>query len=298
MRRLTAYCLLPTLEPPLDLEAEYNNRARVPDHAVVMQRWQVDAGAARAAHPPLELRYGPGPREVIDLFEVGRDAPVAVFLHGGYWQALDRSGFSWIAPALMARGVSVAIPSYDLAPTVRLGRILAQVREAVEAVRARPGSRQGARPMVFGHSAGGHMAAAMLSEGRASAALAISGVFDLVPLIPTSLNLALGLDEMEARALSITHWPAPDGSTPGGTTLDCWVGGDESPEFLRQSRDMASLWGARGVETRVEVLEGLNHFTVLDPLADAESAMVGRVVALAKQQVSAPAAESRGPVLS
>ena len=126
------------------------------------------------------------------------------------------------------------------------------------------------------------MAAAMLSEGRASAALAISGVFDLVPLIPTSLNLALGLDEMEARALSVTNWPAPDGSTPGGRTLDCWVGGAESPEFLRQSRDMAALWGARGVRTRVEVLDGLNHFTVLDPLKDAASAMVDRIVELAR----------------
>jgi len=266
----------------VDLEAEYNNRARVPDHAVMMQRWQVGAGAVRAAHPPLELRYGPGPREVIDLFEAGRDAPVAVFLHGGYWQALDRGWFSWVAPALVARGVSVAIPSYDLAPAVRLGRILAQVREAVEVVRARPGSKQGARPMVFGHSAGGHMAAAMLSEGRASAALAISGVFDLVPLIPTSLNLALGLDEMEARALSVTNWPAPDGSTPGGTTLDCWVGGEESPEFLRQSRDMAALWRGRGVRTRVEVLDGLNHFTVLDPLADAGSDIVDRIVEMAR----------------
>jgi len=267
----------------MDLEAEYNNRARVPDHQAVMLRWKADAEAARAARPPVELRYGPGGREVLDLFEAGAPssgsaAPVAVFLHGGYWQALDRSGFSWVAPALVARGVSVAIPSYDLAPSVRVGRILTQVRTAVEAVRA----RTGVRPVVFGHSAGGHMAAAMLSEGRASAALAISGVFDLEPLVPTSLNLALGLDVMEARALSVTHWPVPEGSTPGGTTLDCWVGGDESPEFLRQSRDMAALWGARGVETRVEVLDGLNHFTVLDPLQDADSAMVRRVVEMAK----------------
>jgi arylformamidase len=263
--------------PALDLEAEYNNRARVPDHPAVMARWQADSEAARAARPPVEVRYGPGTREVMDLFEAGEGAPVAVFLHGGYWQALDRSWFSWIAPALVGRGVSVAIPSYDLAPAVRLGRIVAQARAAVEAVRA----QTGARPVVFGHSAGGHMAAAMLSEGRASAALAISGVFDLEPLIPTSLNVALGLDVMEARALSVTHWPAPDGSTPGGTTLDCWVGGDESGEFLRQSRDMAALWGAKGVETRMEVVAGADHFTVLDPLGDAESAMVGRVVEMA-----------------
>ncbi|GAA0645832.1 alpha/beta fold hydrolase [Brevundimonas lenta] len=265
--------------PAIDLEAEYNNRARVPDHQTVMGRWRETAEAARAATPPVEIAYGPGEREVMDLFEAAPGAPVAVFLHGGYWQALDRKWFSGLAPALNAHGVSLAIPSYDLAPSVRLGRILKQARDAVEAVRARTGTR----PVVFGHSAGGHMAACMLSEARASAAVAISGVFDLAPLIPTSLNIALRLDETEASALSPIHWPVPNGSTPGGTILDCLVGGDESPEFLRQSRKMADLWDGQGVETRYEALPGLNHFTVLDPLFDPDSAMVKRIVDLAKQ---------------
>jgi arylformamidase len=266
----------------IDLEAEYNNRARVPDHQAVMLRWRDAAQAARDARPPLELAYGPGEREVMDLFSAGPSpdsgAPVAVFLHGGYWQALDRSWFSGIAPSLNAHGVSLAVPSYDLAPAVRLGHILRQVRAAVDAVR----QRTGARPVVFGHSAGGHLAACMLSEGRAVAAVAISGVFDLAPLIPTSLNVALRLDAAEAAALSPIHWPVPDGSTPGGTVLDCLVGADESPEFLRQSQMMADLWAARGVETRYQALPGLNHFTVLDPLFDRDSAMVRRIAELAR----------------
>ena len=263
----------------MSLEAEYNNRALVPDHPAVMQGWRDAAEAARAATPPLAIAYGPGPREVMDLFEAGPDAPVAVFLHGGYWQALDKDWFSGIAPAFLAHGVSLAIPSYALCPDVRLGRILRQVRAAVEAMRARSGTR----PVVFGHSAGGHMAACMLSEGRAAAAVAISGVFDLAPLISTSLNHALALDAAEAAALSPIHWPVPDGSTPGGTVLDCVVGGDESAEFLRQSKMMAELWGGRGVETRYDALPGRNHFTVLDPLFDADSALVRRIVALVKQ---------------
>lgn len=264
--------------PTLDLEAEYNNRARVPDHPAVMQRWRETAEAARSAHPAVEIAYGPGPREVMDLFEAGPGAPVAVFLHGGYWQALDKSWFSGFAPALASHGVSLAIPSYDLCPAVRLGTILQQVRSAVEAIRA----RTGVRPVVFGHSAGGHMAACMLSEGRASAAVAISGVFDLTPLISTSLNTALDLDEREAAALSPIHWPVPNGSTPGGTVLDCLVGAEESPEFLRQSRMMADHWAAHGVETRHEALPGLNHFNVLDPLFDPDSRLTRRIVALAK----------------
>jgi arylformamidase len=262
---------------PLDPEAEYNNRARVPDHPAVMQRWRESAEAARAARPPLGIAYGPGPREIMDLFSAGDEAPIAVFLHGGYWQALDKDWFSGLAPTLLAHGVSLAIPSYDLCPAVRLGTILRQVRAAVDAVRR----RTAARAVVFGHSAGGHMAACMLSEGRASAAVAISGVFDLRPLIPTSLNAALDLDEREAAALSPIHWPVPNGSTPGGTVLDCVVGADESPEFLRQSRMMADHWGAQGVETRYEALAGLNHFTVLDPLFDPDSALVRRIAALA-----------------
>lgn len=262
----------------IDLEAEYNNRARVPDHPAVMAMWRETAEAARAAHPYSTVAYGPGEREAMDLFEAGPDAPVAMFIHGGYWQALDRSWFSGVAPALLEHGISVAIPSYDLCPAVSLSVIVGQMRGCADLLRARTGKR----PMVFGHSAGGHMAACLLSEGRASAAVAISGVFDLTPLIPTSLNVALGLEPLGAAALSPIHWPAPNGGAPGGTVLDCIVGGDESPEFLRQNRDMAAVWAAKGAETRVEALAGLNHFTVLAPLFDAESGLVRRVVELAR----------------
>jgi len=271
-----------TDKPPIAsaqwLEAEYNNRAAVPDHPAIMAQWKADAEAARAKHPPTLVAYGTGEREVMDLFEAGPDAPIVVFIHGGYWQALDKAWFSGIAPAFLAHGISLAIPSYDLCPGVRLGRIVRQMEAVADLIRA----RSGRRPVVFGHSAGGHLAACLLSEGRASAAVAISGVFDLAPLISTSINAALRLDAREAAALSPIYWPAPNGSTPGGTVLDCIVGGAETSEFIRQSRAMAELWGARGVDTRFEALPGLNHFTVLDPLTDPDSALVRRIVALAK----------------
>ena len=261
----------------IDYQAEYDNRARVPDHPAVMARWRETADAARAAHPPCRLTYGDRPREVIDLFEAQEGAPLAVFLHGGYWQALDGGWFAGLAPALLAHGVSLAIPTYDLAPEVRLGGILAQIRRAADLARA---LNHGRRPLVFGHSAGGHMAACLLSEGRASAAMAISGVFDLSPLLRTRLNEALRLDPLEAAALSPLHWPAPNGGAPGGTVLDCVVGGAESGEFIRQTQAMAEAWGRRGAETRSRVLSGLNHFTVLDPLFDADSDLVRRLVEL------------------
>jgi arylformamidase len=111
--------------------------------------------------------------------------------------------------------------------------------------------------------------------------VAISGVFDPTPLIQTSQNKALDLDEREAAALSPVHWPIPNGSTPGGTVLDCIVGADESAEFLRQSRMMADHWAANGVEACYQALPGLNHFTVLDPLFVA-SQTTRRIAALSK----------------
>lgn len=261
-----------------ELEAGYDNRAAVPDHPAIIARWLAEAATARERLNPLDIAYGPGPREVMHLFEAAPDAPVALFIHGGYWRAFDRDAFSWVAPALLQHGVSVAVTSYDLAPAVRLSRIVRQMRDAAETLR----QRTGARPMVFGHSAGGHLAACLLSEGRVSAAVAISGLFDLRPLIHTSVNDALMMDENEAAALSPVFWPAPNGGAPGGTVLDCVVGGAETSEFLRQSREMADLWGAKGVETRYGALPGLNHFTVLDPLTDPDSGLVGRIAELAK----------------
>ena len=254
------------------LEAQYNNRALVPDHPAVMARWKAESEAARAAHPPEILQYGPGERERIDWFDAGKSAPVVVFIHGGYWQALDAGWFSFVAPPLLAQGVSVAIPTYDLAPTVRLGLIVDQMRAAVDLIH----HRTGARPVVSGHSAGGHMVACLLADGRASAAVSLSGVFDLEPLIPTSLNAALDLDPAEARALSPIHW-AP----PAAAVLDCIVGGAESDAFLSQSEAMTARWGAQGAETQFEALPDLNHFTVLDPLFDVDSPMVERLAALA-----------------
>lgn len=261
-----------TGKPEIDLEAEYNNRARVPEHPSVMARWKSGSEEARTAHPPETVAHGSGEREVMDLFEAGDGAPWAVFLHGGYWQALDKSWFSFVAPPLLAHGVSVAVPSYGLAPATTLREITGHAMAAVKAV----ADRTDQPPVVFGHSAGGHMAAWAVAEGLTDRAVAISGVYEVEPLVPTSLNVALGLDAAEARALSPRYRAAPQ-----GTVLDCVVGGAESPEFIRQSRDMAAAWAGQCAQTRFEPLAGLDHFTVLDPLFDADSALVRRIADLA-----------------
>ena len=256
----------------MDLEAEYNNRARVPEHPAIVARWFAEAEAAREIHVPRQRPYGASERGVIDLFEVGPDRPWVIFLHGGYWQALGREAFSWVAPPLMAHGLNVAVPSYDLAPDYPLDAILRGVGAMAAALRTETGQA----PVAVGHSAGGHMAAWLVADLQARAGLAISGVFELEPLVGTSLNDALGLNSEAARALSASGRPPPRDAV-----LDCWVGGEESGEFIRQSRDMAARWAGQGATTRFEAVAGANHFTVLDPLADADSALVRRIAELA-----------------
>jgi arylformamidase len=258
----------------IDLEREYNNRARVPENPGIMAGWASDSAAYRETNPPRVLRYGDAERHVIDLFEAS-DGPAVMYLHGGYWQALDKSWHSIHARGLIAHGVSVAVPSYDLCPNVRIGDIVENIRAAVKAL-ARETGRD---VIVSGHSAGGHLAACMLAtEASVPAAYAISGVFDLAPLIPTTLNTALRLDETEAASLSPLLWPAPEGKV-----LDAVVGGAESGEFLRQSADIVRAWREHGVETRYEEIEDANHFTVIAPLADPESTMVERIAQLARR---------------
>jgi arylformamidase len=266
----------------IDYEVEYNNRARVPENPALMAGWVKDAAAYRARHAPRSISYGPGARHVIDFFPGDGNGPIVVFIHGGYWQALDGSSFSHLARGLNAHGIGVAIPSYDLCPNVTVDQIIGQMRIA---------SRELARleqPLVIsGHSAGGHLAACMLATdwpafdaslpaGFVTAAYAISGLFDLGPLVDTSINKAMGLDRPAARAVSPLFWQAPVRGS-----LDTVVGENESAEYFRQSRTIVDLWGKAGVATRFGTVPGANHFTAIAPLADPNSPMVLRLKQLA-----------------
>jgi arylformamidase len=266
----------------VDYEVEYNNRARVPENPSIMAGWAKDAAAYRERHAPRVIAYGPGARNSIDLFPGNDEGPVVVFIHGGYWQALDGSFFSHLAGGLNAHGISVAIPSYDLCPAVSVEAIIQQMRMATREL-----ARLGRSLVVSGHSAGGHLAACMLATDWQAcdaslrgdpviAAYAISGLFDLGPLVGTSINKAMGLDDATARAASPLFWKAP-----ARGSLDAVVGENESAEYFRQSRTIVEQWGAAGTATRFGVVAGANHFTAIAPLADPASAMTLRLKELA-----------------
>ena len=180
------------------------------------------------------------------------------------------------------KGKSGSIPSYTLCPTATVTEIIEEMRLAVRYLWRRHGV-----PMVAaGHSAGGHLAACLvatdwrlddLPRNLLPAGLAISGIFDLAPLIATKLNAALRLDAVAAAHDSPIHW-----SVLPGRRIEAWVGDEESGEFHRQSRDLAATWSAAGVEARYRSLPGANHFTVIAPLADPDSAMTQSLVAMAR----------------
>jgi arylformamidase len=267
-----------------DYEAEYNNRARVPEHPSLIAGWARDAQAFRQSGPNLfhRISYGPGARNTMDVFPSRNQGDMVVFIHGGYWQALDASFFSHLAAGLNAHGVGVAVPSYDLCPQVSIEDIIAQMRNAVREL-----ARFGRRLVVSGHSAGGHLAACLMATDWRSidralpadfvkAAYAISGLFDLGPLVDTSINNALRLDEAAARRASPVFGPAPSHGS-----LDAVVGEDESAEYHRQSRMIVHAWGNAGIEARFAEVPGANHFTAIVPLADPDSPMTMRLVELA-----------------
>lgn len=276
-------------QDPAWLEAQYNNRARVPAHGQILARWARDSQAARAAGScRLDLAYGASAAERLDVFSPAAPtaparattpgAPLLVFIHGGWWRALDKADHSFVAPALTTAGAVVVVPNYALCPSVGIEDIALQMaRSLVWCWRhAQELGGDPRRITVAGHSAGGHLAAMMLSAlwprlgddlppDLVKAALSISGVFDLEPIRRTPfLQPDLRLSPQAVKRLSPAGFPAPAG------TLRAVAGALESEEFLRHNRLIRRRWGARAVPV-CEAIPGADHFTVVDGLAQTGS---------------------------
>ncbi|WP_300299169.1 alpha/beta hydrolase [Ferrovibrio sp.] len=266
------------------LDRLYNNRAAVPTHQQDMDRWAAESAAARQALVcRLDLAYGAHPRETLDLFtlpEPGR--PLLVFIHGGYWQALDKSSFSFIANGFAGSGDSplanVAILNYPLAPEADLDRIVASIRRALLWLwrEAAPLDFDRNRIFVSGHSAGGHLTAmAALTEwekldGGAPADLvkggmSISGLYDLLPIRHCYLNDRLGMDDVVAMRNSplglVAGWARP---LP---PLICAVGGAETLAFPEQQHDFVTAYRLRGGKVTAITAPDCHHFDILYGMA-------------------------------
>jgi arylformamidase len=275
---------------PGSLDDEYNPRARIPEFADYFARWKMQAAEARnSLHPRMDLRYGDSPLETLDFFGAGGvNGPLLIFIHGGYWRSADKADFSWVAPAYVSAGFSVAIVNYGLLPATPLEEIVRQIRRACIWL-YRNAATLGFDPhrmVCAGHSAGGHLAAMMLTaqwqafsaglpDQLLKAVVAISGLFDLLPLTHAEfLREDLGLDELRARHLSPAHLPLRNSAR-----LLLAVGALESQEFKRQSDSLAAHWAGAGA-CELLLVQDCNHFSVCDAFSDPNSVLFKRTSAL------------------
>jgi arylformamidase len=263
---------------------EYNNLALVPDHGKWVTKWVQDSAQARATMTcQLDQRYGEAPGESMDIFPARKgDGSCMMFIHGGYWRARDKQDFSFLAPAWVSAGVSLAIVNYDLCPAVTVEEIVRQMLRASRWLwlHAEDYGMDEDRLYVSGHSAGGHLTAMMMAavwpafdaklpKDLFKGGLPISGIYDLRPMLQVDwLNGDLRLDEQSALKTSPLFLP-PATRAP---VMTC-VGGDESSEFKRQNALLGERW--KGAVAGDIAMPGRNHFSVLDGLADPSSALFG-----------------------
>ena len=273
------------LHDPAWLERMYNNRALVPDHMDYLQRWAQDSAQVRANVPcVLDVAYGAEAGETLDIFPSVRPgaagAPVVVFIHGGYWRSLDKSDHSFIAPPFTQAGCCVVVVNYALCPgTPESPVTVPHIGRQMEAALAwvwRNIAQHGGDPRritVAGHSAGGQLAALLLTsvwaligdglpDGLVRKVLSISGVHDLEPVMYTPfLQQTLHLTEQHVLLASPARLQAP-----AQGLLYSVAGGDESEEFARQARLIQDAWGTH-IVPRCQILPGLHHFSIVDALA-------------------------------
>ena len=260
--------------PISDYDDAYANGPYIEGAADYPPRWTEMAQAFRdrlkeAGRVRPDLEYGSAPRNRLDLFlPEGAPKGLAVFVHGGYWRAFDKSLWSHLAAGPLAHGYAVAMPGYTLCPDNRIAGI---AREIAAAVSFAAGEIDGPIRLT-GHSAGGHLVTRLISGtpllpdavlSRIEGVTSISGVHDLRPIMKTAMNDTLHIDAAEAEAESPVLL-APLAPVP----VTAWVGIEERPEFVRQSRALYDMW--RGFETPMRIFEepGKHHFDVIDGLAD------------------------------
>lgn len=266
------------------LDAQYNNRVRFPDYAVHFDRWTQWSTHTRSILPcQLDVPFGVSELEKIDIFLAGTGlAPVYVFIHGGYWYSLDKSHYSYVAEGMRPHGIATVVNNFGLAPASDMDSIVENNRSALAWIWSHADSFGGDRDRIYvcGHSAGGHLGLMLLAtdwraygEGLPAnlvkGVCSIGGIFDMEPIRLSYLNRTLQMDEAQARRNAplsqVYRYPAP---------LSLVVAKDESDEFHRQSREMREHWLGLRHPCELLVPDDLDHFNVVNGLADPQCPLV------------------------
>ncbi len=262
-----------------ELDAAYNNRAVEPRLVSLKEDWSERSDAVYAsAKVSRDLAYGSGPRQRLDFFHAkapGR--PTLAFIHGGYWQWNEKEPHAFIAEGMLAHDINFALVEYTLAPQAKMTQIVAEIAACVGWLADHLQRELGAGPqlVVSGHSAGGHLTAMAARLPGVTAALPISGLFDLEPIRLSYLNEPMAMDKAEAGANSPMSLSLP------AVPVSVAVGAAELPELIRQSREYAAALQAAGRPFGEFVLPGDNHFSILERLARPEGALAREALRLA-----------------
>jgi arylformamidase len=273
------------------LEREYNPASRIDNAAALQEKRRTASAKARASlRCSLDVPYGPSEGETLDIFFASQNnAPIQIFFHGGSWRAQDKANYSFLAEPFVKENVICLVVNYSLCPVVSLDEIVRQTRASIAwaYANARIFGGDPNRISVYGHSAGAHLAVRALetnwSEFRRipddviKSAIAISGIYDLEPIRLTATNNDVRLDsECVLRNSPILH--PPRRRVP--LLLAC--GTTDNDEFKRQTRDYGSALRQKNYECEILDVEGANHFTILDHLADGQSQLGRRMLEITK----------------
>jgi arylformamidase len=240
--------------------------------------------AVETLRPRLDIRYGPHPRQCFDWFAAAASVGTLAYFHAGYWQSRDKAQFRFLAPSFVERGINVALVNYPLCPDVTLDALTEAVRGAVPAILDQAKAASPVGLVAAGHSAGAHLAVELaltdwhlrgIDHNPIRSIVALSGVYDLAPLLSTPLNDKLRLDQATAQACSPLQRVKA-----GRPRALLAVGGSETDAFQKQTSDMLAAWQKAGNDGHALTVESCDHFSLLRSLQKPEGMLFKAVRAL------------------
>jgi arylformamidase len=273
-----------------ELDSQYRASATVPNMKDFIDEYaSLSATARKILDCRIDLKFGPGAEETLDLFPAStlKDAPLFIFIHGGYWRMLSKNESSFMAPNLVDHGVAVAAINYTLVPPANIDQIVVECRRAIKWLYQNAAS-YGINPnriYVGGSSAGGHLTGMMVAGGWQEeyglptdvikGGVPMSGLFEMEPVVKCFVNEWMQMSMTDG----IRNSPAQNLPTKG-CPLIVAVGGDETDEFRRQSKDFADLWKSRGWPSDYLECQGVHHFNAPLELCNPNSLLTQKLLAM------------------
>jgi len=271
------------------LDRQYNNRLHVPDYATYMERWEILSRQTEKDFPVVKnIPYAELPREQLDIYpSLQASSKTLIFIHGGYWHKWDKSSFQFIGKAFSNYGITTVLINYPLAPAVSIDQISASCRLAIRWLCQNISTYNGDPGQLYiaGHSAGGHLSAMLLATDWRlfnlmpdiiKGVCVISGLFNLIPICLSDINQSLKMETETALRNSPVHL-MPATQCP----LSIVVGGNETNEFLDQSKELYRCW-KESTSAEIIQIQGLNHYSIVETVLDPQSCLHQAMLRLMK----------------